>query len=130
MRALAAKSGVSASMISDIERSAKSPTIATLAALAEALGVPLSALVENTAPPANRIQVVRAAERAASIEPTSGARRTSFGPALAGSNVEFMSYIVPPHAVAGPFAAHANGTIEHIHLAAGRIRFELGRANA
>lgn len=28
--------------------------------------------------------------------------------------------------VAGPFAAHARGTIEHMHLAAGNIRAEFG----
>ncbi len=42
LRMLAARSGISASMISDIERGAKSPTVATIARLAEALGVSLA----------------------------------------------------------------------------------------
>jgi transcriptional regulator with XRE-family HTH domain len=124
LRALAVRSGVSSSMISDIERGAKSPTIATISALAEALGLPLSALLDGEV--GSRIRVVRAAELSASIDPASGARHNHFGPAPVGSKVEFMRYAVPPHKVAGPFAAHARGTIEHMHLAAGRIRAEFG----
>jgi transcriptional regulator with XRE-family HTH domain len=120
LRVLASRSGVSASMISDVERGTKSPTIATLSALAQALEMPLSALVDRDAP--GRIQVTRAREQPEFIDQTSGARRKSFGPVLATSKVEFLSYAVPPHTVAGPFEAHARGTIEHMHLAAGSIR--------
>jgi transcriptional regulator with XRE-family HTH domain len=126
LRALASRSGVSSSMISDVERGAKSPTVSTLAALAQALGVPLSALVDGAAPATGRIHVVRASERAEFTDPMSGARRDRLGPALPGSKVEFMRYAVPPHTMAGPFAAHASGTIEHMHLAAGSIRVVFG----
>ncbi|MGZ5840795.1 MAG: cupin domain-containing protein, partial [Xanthobacteraceae bacterium] len=54
------------------------------------------------------------------------AKRDSFGPTLPGSKVEFLSYAVPPHKVAGPFAAHAKGTIEHMHVAAGSVRAVFG----
>jgi transcriptional regulator with XRE-family HTH domain len=121
LRALAARSGVSSSMISDIERGAKSPTISTLSALAQALGVPITALVDSAAPATGRIRVVRATERPEFIDPISGARRDSFGTALTGSKIEFMRYVVPPRTLAGPFPAHATGTIEHMHLAAGNI---------
>ena len=40
--------------------------------------------------------------------------------------MEFLSYVVPPRKVAGPFAAHAYGTIEHMHVVAGSIRAEFG----
>jgi transcriptional regulator with XRE-family HTH domain len=124
LRALAARSGVSASMISDIERCTKSPTIATLAAVAEALAVPVAGLIDGAAPP--RIRVVRAAEQGTLVDPGSGARRESFGPALAGSSVEFLRYRVPPNALAGPFPAHASGTIEHVHLATGTVTVTVG----
>jgi transcriptional regulator with XRE-family HTH domain len=126
LRALASKSGVSSSMISDIERGTKSPTVSTLAALAGALGVPISALVDRAAHPAARIHTVRAAESPEFVDPTSGARRKSFGPALAGSKMEFLRYAVPSHAIAGQFAPHAAGTIEHMHLVAGRICVKFG----
>lgn len=130
LRALATKSGISSSMISDIERGAKSPTISTLSALAEALDVSISALVDGAKPAARRIQVIRASERKEVIDPKSGAKRVSFRPALIGSKIEFMRYTVPPHTVAGPFAAHAEGTIEHMHVAAGRIRAQFGAEEA
>jgi transcriptional regulator with XRE-family HTH domain len=82
LRDLASQSGVSASMISDIERDAKSPTISTLDALAQALGLPMSALTDSAAPLASRIHVVRAAERPKFIDAKSGAKRDSFGPTL------------------------------------------------
>jgi transcriptional regulator with XRE-family HTH domain len=126
LRALAAKSGISSSMVSDIERGAKSPTVSTLAALAAALGVPISALVEAAPQAQSRIKVVRCVEQRAFVDPASGARRESFGPAVAGSNVEFLRYTLRPRSVAGPFPAHARGAIEHIHVATGATRVVVG----
>jgi transcriptional regulator with XRE-family HTH domain len=124
VRALASRSGVSSSMISDVERAAKSPTISTLAALAEALEIPLSTLVESREPA--RLRVVKAAERQWFVESGTGAKRDRFVPTVAGSEVEFLRYVVPPQTLAGPFPAHAPGTIEHLYLAAGAVRVTLG----
>lgn len=126
LRALASKSRVSSSMISDIERGAKSPTIATLSALAAALGVPISTLVDIAIPVPTRIRVVRGSERPPVIELATGASRQSFGPAIPGSKVEFLRYLVPPHITAGPFAAHEKGTIEHVHVATGTVQIAVG----
>jgi mannose-6-phosphate isomerase-like protein (cupin superfamily) len=65
-------------------------------------------------------------ERVPTVDPGTGARREDFGPAIAGSTVQFLRYAVPPLTIAGPFPAHASGTIEHIHLAAGSLRVTLG----
>lgn len=118
LRALGQRSGVSPSMISDVERQAKSPTVATLAALAAALEVPLATLVAgaSTHP---RLHVARAGEASERL-----------APALPGSKVEFRRIAVPPRTVVGPFPAHPAGTIEHIHVAAGRLRVTLGDAAA
>ena len=132
LRALAAVSGVSSSMISDIERGAKSPTISTLAAIADALGVSLSTFV-GTVPDARkrrRLRVVRASKRRLVVDPATGAERDDFGSSPVGSRVEFMRYKVPPRVLAGPFQPHASGTIEHVHLATGRIGLMLGTATA
>lgn len=130
LRALATESGVSSSMISDIERGAKSPTISTLSALAQALDVTISAIVDGAKPAVRRIQVIRASERAEVVDRKSGAKRDSFRPAMTGSKIEFMRYTVPPYTVAGPFAAHDEGTIEHMHVASGRIRAQFGTEEA
>jgi transcriptional regulator with XRE-family HTH domain len=122
VRSLAERSGVSSSMISDVERGAKSPTIATLAALARALDVPVSVLVDDSAQRRARIHVVRAFERCEVVDPKSGAKRDSYRPALTSSKMELVRYAVPPRSLAGPFAPHPKGTIEHMYLAGGRIR--------
>jgi mannose-6-phosphate isomerase-like protein (cupin superfamily) len=109
-----------------VERGAKSPTIATLFALAEALDVPVSALVENAGQQHGRIYVVRASERHEVVDPTSGGRRDSYKPTLPSSNIELIRYSVPPNTEAGPFVAHAKGTIEHMYLAAGSVRLVFG----
>ena len=85
----------------------------------QAVGLPMSALVDSAASLASRIHVVRAAERPNFIDTRSGAKRDNFGPKLPGSKVEFLRYVVPPRRMAGPFAAHAKGTIEHMHAALG-----------
>jgi mannose-6-phosphate isomerase-like protein (cupin superfamily) len=113
-------------MISDIERGAKSPTVSTLSALADALAVSIAALVEAGPSSPPRLRVVRASEHVTIANPASGASRESFGPAIGPSKVEFVRYMLPARSVAGPFDAHHGGTIEHIHLAAGRLRVTLG----
>jgi transcriptional regulator with XRE-family HTH domain len=126
LRALASRSGISSSMISDIERGEKSPTISTLSILAAALETPVSTIVDRPTPTTRRIHVVRGAKRHSHIDRATGARRQSFGPAVAGSKVEFLRYLVPPHAIVGPFPPHASGTIEHVHVASGEIRVAVG----
>jgi transcriptional regulator with XRE-family HTH domain len=130
LRALASRSGVSPSMISDVERGAKSPTIATLSALAAALEMPVSALVESPAQSSGRIHVVRASEWHEVVHPGSGAKRDTYRPPLAASKVEMTRYVVPPRTEAGPFAAHTKGTIEHMYLAAGRLGVVFGSDRA
>jgi transcriptional regulator with XRE-family HTH domain len=130
LRDLSAKSGISSSMISDVERAAKSPTIATVSALAEALGIPVSTLFESPRQRRGRIHVSRASKRSQIVDPGSGARRDGYRPALSTSKLEFVRYVVPARAQAGPFAAHAPGTIEHLLLAAGSIRVMFGSETA
>jgi len=126
LRALATRSNVSTSMISDVERGAKSPTITTLFALAQALEVPVSALVENTGQQYGRIHVVRASERPEVVDPSSGGTRDSYKPTLPSSNIELIRCSVPPRTEVGPFVAHAKGTIEHMYLASGSVRLVFG----
>ena len=59
LRRLATRSGISPSMISDIERGAKSPTVTTIVRLARALGVSASALIDGGTGPTPRIRVLR-----------------------------------------------------------------------
>lgn len=69
LRDLAARSGISSSMISDIEGGTKSPTVITVVRLARALGVSAAALVDGGADPAPRIRVLRRGDGAGGEHP-------------------------------------------------------------
>jgi len=127
LRMLAARSGISSSMISDIERGAKSPTVITVVRLAQALGVSAAALVDGGTGPVPRIRVLRLGEGAGGEHP---ARWKSLGPAAPGSRIDFVRYQIPPSTVLGPTTAHAPGTVEHMHVASGTVRVTVGDETA
>jgi transcriptional regulator with XRE-family HTH domain len=127
LRMLAARSGISASMISDIERGTKSPTITTVVRLAQALGVSVAALVDGGTAPSPRIRILRRGEGAGGEHP---ARWNSLGPAAPGSRIDFVRYQIPPSTALGPSAAHAHGTVEHMLVAAGTVRVTVGDETA
>ncbi len=124
LRELAARSGVSPSMISDIERGRKSPTISTLGMLADALQTPTSSLIEEAGSAPRRIHVLRPSKRA--VERTRRARRESLAYDPLCKKVQFIRYTVAPHTTAGPFPAHPRGTVEHIHVVSGALRLVCG----
>ena len=127
LRMLAERSGVSSSMISDIERGAKSPTVTTLVRLAQALWIGVAVLLEAGTPPASRIRVTRHADAAVGEQP---APWESLGPSMPGSRIDFVRYHIPPATILGPSAPHPLGTIEHVHVAAGSIRVTVGDETA
>jgi transcriptional regulator with XRE-family HTH domain len=127
MRMLAARSGISSSMISDIERGAKSPTVITIVRLAAALGVSVAALVDEGKGPAPRIRILRRGDGAFGEHP---APWENLGPVGPDSRIDFVRYHIPPSTVLGPAAAHASGTFEHVHVATGTVRITVGDETA
>ena len=127
LRMLSARSGISSSMISDIERGVKSPTVTTLVRIAQALDVTAAALVDGGTGLASRICIQRRGEGRGGEHP---ARWESLGPAGPGSRIDFVRYQIPPSTVLGPSAAHASGTVEHMHVAAGTVRVTVGDETA
>jgi transcriptional regulator with XRE-family HTH domain len=127
LRMLAARSGVSPSMISDIERGTKSPTVTTIVRIAQALGVTAADLIDAGAEAGSRIRILRRGEGAVGDHP---APWESLGPAGPGSRIDFVRIHIPPATVLGPSAAHAPGTVEHMHVAAGAVRVSVGDETA
>lgn len=127
LRLLAERSGVSSSMISDIERGTKSPTITTLVRLAQALGISAATLVDGGITPESRIRVLRHGQGAAGEFP---APWDSLVPSIPGSRIDFVRYRIPPATILGPSAAHPLGTVEHVHVATGTIRVTVGEDTA
>jgi len=127
LRDLGARGGISASMISDIERGTKSPTVTSVVRLAQALGVGVAELIDGASGAAPRILVLRAGEGAAGEHPAPWA---NLGPETPGSRIGFVRFQIPPATALGPSAAHAEGTIEHMHVATGSVRVTVGDETA
>ncbi|MEU8251078.1 XRE family transcriptional regulator [Nonomuraea sp. NPDC048916] len=120
--ALASLSEVSRSMISDIERGTKLPTVLVLARLATALGVTVSRLLGEEQP--ERVIMLRAAEQPA-IRDAAGWQRRILSPNLPGVEFEFIRTTVPPGVTLGAFAAHAPGSREYVAVETGRLTVTL-----
>ncbi|WUC35387.1 XRE family transcriptional regulator [Streptomyces sp. NBC_00557] len=115
---LAKRAGIAKSTLSQLEAASGNPNVETLWALAVALGVPFSTLVE---PPAPSVRVIRAGE----------------GPSVASGQAAYVATLLsasPPGArrdiyrlCAEPGAArvsepHIPGTVEHLIVASGRVK--------
>jgi transcriptional regulator with XRE-family HTH domain len=114
---LAKRAGIAKSTLSQLESGVGNPSLETLWALAQALGIPLSRLVD---PPRQGIQVIRAgegmimhAERAA----YDAAMLSSCPP---GARRDIYRVIGQPGA---PHLAHPHmpGTMEHLIVGSGRV---------
>ena len=94
--ALAARSNVSRSTISVIERGESSPTAAVLDKLASALGVALASLFEDKAPPTEQPSpVARVDEQPVWTDPASGYTRRNISPAVP-SPIQLVDVVFPP----------------------------------
>jgi len=124
LRELAGRAGVSAAMISEIERGRKSPTIAMLTAIATALEVPTSYLFER-AQDLVGISVVRRDElRVVDIAP--GAINVVLGHPLKGSNLHFVRLELRRGSGGDIISSHPAGSIERAHVAEGSVELKVG----
>src|SRR5438128_4477234 len=100
---LAARAGVSRSMLSAVERGSKAPTVLVLDRIATGLDTSIARLLgqERQA----RVIVLRRAEQHAAIDP-SGWERRILSPVLPGIEFELMRTTLPPGVAAGDFARH------------------------
>ncbi|HTX64854.1 MAG TPA: helix-turn-helix domain-containing protein, partial [Opitutaceae bacterium] len=103
LAALAAASAVSRSMLSLVERGESSPTAVVLEKIATGLGLPLAALFDDPAAPADPVS--RRAERTAWRDPQSGYVRRNLSPAGYPSPVRLVEVELP----AGARVAYETG---------------------
>ena len=108
LRALSDASGVSAGMLSDIERGAKSPTVRLAYLIARALGCTVTDLLEpgegETDPTLARVL----------DDPYGGVERTSYPDELLHGRLEVATYRLAPGATTGTMARNRKGTIEKV----------------
>src|SRR6266851_4311872 len=122
LQELAGAAGVSASMLSSVERGRKAPTVVVLARIADGLGVPLAELIA----PGGHRAVVRRAEAQDVIDEPGGWRREILSPVVPGVNFEWIRTTLPPGADPGPFPAYAPGSHEFVLVEGGTLRLQIG----
>jgi transcriptional regulator with XRE-family HTH domain len=99
LEALAVRSGVSRSMISQIERGQSSATAVVLEKLATGLGVPLASLFDApVAPQAAPQPVARLAAQPPWRDPQSGYLRRNVSPSGFASPLQIVDVLFPPRA--------------------------------
>ena len=124
--ALAAKSGVSRSMISLVERGESSPTAVVLEKIATGLGVSLATLFEDSSTPANPVS--RRGDRTPWRDPQSGYVRCNISPANFPSPIQIVEVDLP----AGASVAYESGAREvNIHqqiwVREGKVEVTVGK---
>ena len=98
LRETAAKAGITPSALSQLERDHFNPTLGTLKALAEALGITIGSLFTPSSVPGRVI--VRPADRKR-LSPRHGITYHLLTPDLSGQ-IEFILSVYAPHASTGP----------------------------
>lgn len=119
---LAASSGVSRSMISEIERGGRVPTVLVLDKIATSLGTSIARLVRDPSP--DEPVVLRRAEQDELVD-RSGWQRRILSPVLPGVEFEFMRTTLGPRVDAGTFLPHAAGSREHVAVERGTLELFL-----
>jgi transcriptional regulator with XRE-family HTH domain len=124
--AVANLSGVSRSMVSQIERGESSPTIATLWNLTRALNVDFAGLLDQR-DPGDRIEVLRAHEVPSIDRLGSGCRISILSPPEDAGGHEVYDIRFEP---GGRLASqpHGHGTVEHLTVLQGEVRVTSGSA--
>lgn len=124
---LAARSAVSRSAISLIERGETSPTAVVLERLAAALGVSLASLFDDVAPPAAPAPVSRRREQAPWRDPASGYVRRNVSPAAWPSPIRLVDVEFPPGAtVAYETAERDTAVHQQVWVLAGTMDVAVG----
>jgi transcriptional regulator with XRE-family HTH domain len=122
LMALEARTGVSRSMLSEVERGGKAPTVLVLDRIATGLDTSIARLLgqERQA----RVIVLRRPEQNAAIDPTGWERRI-LSPVLPGVEFELMRTTISPGVDAGDFAPHAPGSREYLAMERGTLRLTI-----
>src|SRR5260221_1252647 len=104
LKEVAARSGLTQSFLSQVERNLTSPSVASLRRVAQAFGVPLTELFQGPVIPENR--VVRRAERRQLIHPSRQWRDYLLTPSLTGKLQVILCVIVPGGGVGADTYSH------------------------
>jgi transcriptional regulator with XRE-family HTH domain len=119
---LAAASGVSRSMLSEVERGSRVPTVLVLDRIATGLGTSIARLLREEQ--AARTVLLRHDEQDVARD-ASGWERRVLSPVLPGVEFEFMRTTIGPGVDAGVFQPHTPGSREYLAVERGTLRLTL-----
>ena len=122
LSALAARAGVSRSMLSAVEGARKAPTVLVLDRIATGLDTSIARLLGEER--AGRVVVLRRAEQEVARD-RGGWERRILSPVLPGVEFELMRTTIGPGVDAGVFSAHAAGSREYLAVERGTLRLTL-----
>src|SRR5262249_29639027 len=122
LEALTARSGVSVSMLSTVERGQRVPSILVMGQIATALDTSIGRLVGEEATP--RVIVMRTADQRVVIDPA-GMERRSLSPVLPGIEFELVRMTLPPGVHAGTFPPYGAGSREYLVVETGTLTLTL-----
>lgn len=121
---LAAASGVSRSMLSQIERGRANPTLAVTLRIAQAFGLNIGELVDQPWA-ASRIELVRSDDTSQLFRDDQECRIRTLSPLHLEKNVEFYEIRIAPRARLHS-APHFEGTRELLTITQGKARVQAG----
>jgi XRE family transcriptional regulator, regulator of sulfur utilization len=119
---LAASAGVSRSMLSDVERGEKVPSVLVLDRIATGLGTSIARLLGEER--SSAVIVLRRDAQDVVVDPAGWERRV-LSPVLPGVEFEFMRTTIQPGVNAGVFSPHAPGSLEWVAIERGMLRLTI-----
>lgn len=119
---LAANAGVSRSMLSDVERGEKVPSVLVLDRIATGLGTSLARLLGEER--SSSVIVLRGDGQDVAVDPAGWERRI-LSPVLPGVEFEFMRTTIQPGVDMGVFSPHAPGSREWVAIERGTLRLTI-----
>ena len=119
---LAARSRVSRSMLYEIERGRKAPTVLVLDRIATALGTSMARLLDDER--GGRVVLLPREEQSVA-RAAAGWERRIVSPALPGIEFEFMRTTLGPGVDAGAFDPHAPGSREYVAVESGDLELTI-----
>src|SRR5437879_1941121 len=122
LHSLMMRTGVSRSMLSEVERGSKVPTVLVLDRIATGLDTSIARLLGDER--AARVVVLRRGEHDTAHDP-SGWERRILSPVLPGVEFELMRTTIPGGVDAGAFAPHATGSREYLAMERGTLRLTI-----
>lgn len=120
---LATASGVSRSMLSEIEREKANPTLTVTFRIARAFGLTLQELIESAEASASKIQVIRANDRAQVYRSDKQCEIRTLSPINLEKDVEFYELTLRPGGTLRS-QPHFEGTREFLTVEEGTVRIE------